>query len=75
MSSEKQMSNIKTAKVRPDQLTKGDKIWNPLSRYWEPVQEAYWSEQMQRYVVYCGPLGEAMHTYAVGCMVEKQVCY
>jgi hypothetical protein len=67
--------NIKTESVRPDTLTKGDYVFNPLSNHWEPVQDAYWSEQNQIYVVWCGPLGHVLHTYGKDCKVNRQRCY
>ena len=54
---------------RPDQLTSGDYIWNPSSKRQEPVKEAYWSDDSQRYVVWVGPLGMSMHLYGRGTKV------
>ena len=67
--------NILTESVRPDTLTKGDYIFNPSSNKWEPVKDAYWSENIQRYVIYCGPMGGAMHTYGAGVKVNRQRYY
>lgn len=67
--------NIHTEAVRPDTLTKGDYVYNPSSLCWEPVQDAYWSEAIQRYVVYCGPMGGAMHLYGASEKVNRQRYY
>lgn len=67
--------NIITDSVRPDTLTKGDYIFNQSSKSWEPVKDAYWSEEQQIYVVYCGPQGGAMHTYDHGVKVTRQRYY
>ena len=53
----------------PDQLTSGDYIWNPSSKQQEPVKDAYWSDDSQRYVVWVGPLGMSMHLYERGAKV------
>lgn len=70
--------NIINIDLRPDQLTAGlDHIYDPNSRRWEPVKDAYWSEVSQRYVVYLGTLKEAgpMHLYMPGARVNSQRYY
>lgn len=67
--------NIKTDKVRPDTLSKGDYIFDPNTKKWEPVKSVYWSESNQIYVVYCGALGLIMHTYGASVKVWRQRYY
>jgi hypothetical protein len=67
--------NIITESVRPDTLTSGDFVFNPLSAKWEPVRDTYWSEDTQRYVVWMGPLGHVMHTYGASEKVNRQRYY
>lgn len=58
--------------VKPDTLTKGlDFVIGP-SKDWEPVQNAYWSDLIQRYVVMCGPLGYGMVT-CTGKIYRKRI--
>lgn len=67
--------NISTEFVRPDTLTRDDYIFDPKSAKWQPVRDAYWSEDNQIFVVYCGPLGLIMHTYGPGERVTRQRYY
>lgn len=70
--------NIVTVKERPDRLTAGvDHLYDPNSRRWEPVKDAYWSEESQRYVVFLGVLKDAgpMHLYPAGARVHTQRYY
>lgn len=64
--------NIVTTSKRPDQLTQGDHVYHPASKRWEPVKDAYWSQESQRYVVWLGPLGMSMHLYGPGAKVNAQ---
>lgn len=64
--------------MRPDELAAGgDYLFNPLSKAWEPVQEAYWSDDIQRYYVLIGPLKGygSIQTYAQGARVTAQRYY
>lgn len=69
---ERSVMNITTTSKRPDQLTKGDHVFHPASKRWEPVADAYWSEAQQRYIVWLGPLGMSMHLYSKGVQVNAQ---
>lgn len=67
------MYNVTIEAMRPDKLTKGDYIFSPSSKCWEPVKDAYWSEDSQRYVVWCGPLGMQLQLFDSGslCRVKR----
>lgn len=70
--------NIKTELERPDRLMAGvDHLFDPGSKRWEPVKQAYWSEEGQCYVVYLGVLPDAgpMHIYGAGARVWTQRYY
>ena len=69
--------NIITTVVRPDTLTKGDYVYSTLSKCWEPVKDAYWDEQHQRYFVTTGCLPDCggMMVFGRGIMVEKRNYY
>jgi len=69
------MTYFQTRYERPDRLTKGDYVYDPNTKNWEPVKDAYWSELIQRYVVYCGPLGGCMHTHLRGSTVQARRYY
>ncbi len=63
------------SKVRPDTLTEGDLVWSPISKYWEYVKSAYWSESAQRFVVWCGPLGYQLQLFGPSEKVWKRRYY
>lgn len=68
--------NIVNATVRPDTLTaKTDYVFNPSSKRWEVVFDAYWSDAQQLYIVRLGPLGSVMHLYGRGARVRTQRYY
>ena len=68
--------NIVDATVRPDVLmAKVDYVFNPCSKAWEIVYNAYWSEDQQRFIVWLGPQGTILHVYGRGARVRRQRYY
>ena len=67
--------NIINKEIRPDTFMPGDHVYDPRSGKWEIIKDAYWSDTQQRYVVYCDPNGDTLHTYERGMKINVQRYY